>query len=266
MDRLEELLAALTPEPLEVDLFRGVSPASSADRTRIFGGQVIAQALSAAYATVRERLCHSLHAYFIRPGDPAAPLLFRVERTRDGSSFATRRVMAIQHGEQILTLSASFQREEQGLAHQTSAPPAPAPGALPPFSPAPDWAIRPIELRPVPEAGAPEPRLQMWFRARRDVGDDPVRNQVLLAYASDMALMGASLRAHGLGFQSPDLQLASLDHALWFHRPSRIGDWHLYDIDSPSASGARGFNRGALFTEDGALIASVAQEALIRQR
>lgn len=278
------LLDALALEPIEVNLFRGQTPAEERDRGRIFGGQVIAQALMAAYRTVEGRLCHSLQAYFIRPGDPKIPVLYEVERSRDGKSFTTRRVIAIQHGEQIFNLAASFQIEEQGFEHAAAMPPTPPPeatpndaeraAALPADAPpgfremmARDMGIElrrmePVDLlRPAP---AP-PNQKVWFRAHADVGEDPIANQIVLAFATDMTLLGTAARPHGETWLT-GLQMASLDHVLWFHRPSRMREWHLFDQDSPSASGARGFNRGAIYSADGTLVASVAQEGLIRLR
>ncbi len=286
MKTLRPLLDSLALEPIEVNLFRGVTPDDERERERgrIYGGQVIAQALMAAYRTIEDRLCHSLQAYFIRPGDPRAPVLFEVERSRDGKSFTTRRVIAIQHGEQILNLAASFQKAEDGFEHASPAPPAPAPlsvpndqeraAALDPDAPealreaiARDMGIEmrrvdPVNLlRPIPSP----PRQQVWFRAADDVGDDPILNQIILAYATDLALLSTAARPHGQTWMT-GLQMASLDHVLWFHRPSRISDWHLYDLESPSAGGARGFNRGLIYAEDGRLVASAAQEGLMRPR
>lgn len=283
-EALTTLIQALTLEPIEVNLFRGQTPHDERDRNRIYGGQVIAQALMAAYQTVQGRMCHSLQAYFIRPGDPRAPVLYEVERSRDGKSFATRRVIAIQHGEQIFNLAASFQAPEPGLEHASALPDAPAPASVPndveraaamgdalPAAMkelvARDQAIEMRRIDPVNMvAPQPAPPFQkVWFRAAADVGDDPVLNQVVLAYATDMTLLSTCARPHGQSWLT-GLQMASLDHILWFHRPSRIHRWHLFDQDSPSASGARGFNRGTIYAEDGTLVASVAQEGLIRMR
>jgi len=281
MSAMDELVDVLTLEPIEVNLFRGRSP--EADRVRIFGGQVVAQALTAAYKTVEGRVCHSLQSYFIRPGDPKQPVLYQIERSRDGKSFATRRVIAIQKGEQIFNLACSFQTPEDGYDHADAMPPAPLPSTLPDenslwqqmFKDQPEqlkhWVRdRPIEMRPVspinllkPEPAAPSH--QVWFRATRDLGDDIATNQVLLAYASDYSLLGTAMRPHGASWMS-GVQTASLDHILWFHRPTNFSRWHLYVQDSPSASGARGFNRGAIYREDGVLVASAAQEGLIRKR
>jgi acyl-CoA thioesterase-2 len=272
-----DLREMLELERLEVNLFRGVSPAGRL--RRIYGGQVIAQALLAAYETVEDRVCHSLHCYFIHPGDPSVPIIFEVDRSRDGRSFTTRRVIAVQHGRQIFNFAASFQVPEPGVEHQFPIPEVGGPDGLPELHDVlvqhlpglgmePD-AHQPIEMRlmDMEHPGAPgPPRHRAWFRLRKPVGDDLRWQQVALAYASDMALLAASMRPHGLLFGSPQLQEASLDHAMWFHRPTDLTQWHLYDIDSPSASGARGFNRGSIYRADGTLVCSCAQEGLIRVR
>ncbi len=284
MSAIETLISTLTLEPIEVNLFRGRTPDDEMNRDRIYGGQVIAQALSAAYQTVEGRTCHSLQSYFIRPGDPKAPVLYEVERSRDGKSFTTRRVIAIQHGEQIFNLAASFQVHEEGFEHQSALPAAPDPETVPTDRErmakyaaqmpeayrehaARDRAIDMRHVNPVapfkPEKA--EPRQQTWFRATGPVGDGVAINQCMLAYATDMSLLGTCARPHGVNWASGAM-MASLDHILWFHRPSRAEDWHLYDQDSPSASGARGFNRGAIYLRDGTLVASVAQEGLLRPR
>ena len=279
MDQDSELGRVLDLETIELDMFRGRTP-ERGDQKRIFGGQVVAQALAAAYRTVEGRICHSLHSYFLRAGDPSIPILYQVERARDGASFTTRRVTAIQHGRQIFNLSASFQTPEDGYEHQAAMPDAPSPDillneeqlrALAPRPRDDDRIPWPVELRPVdPEPrGQPKPRepvYHCWIRARTEVGEDVAVNQCVLAYASDMSLMDSSLRPHAVDWDSGGLQAASLDHALWFHRPCRFNDWHLYVQDSPSASGARGFNRGSIYSRDGVLVASAAQEALIRMR
>jgi acyl-CoA thioesterase II len=277
MSESDELNRVLDLEAIELDMFRGYT--DPARTHRIYGGQVIGQALTAAYQTIDGRLCNSLHAYFIRPGDPKVPILFQVERARDGGSFSIRRVIAIQHGQQIFNLAASFQAPETGFEHQAEAPDAPAPEGL--LNEAqlreqagervdPSWAS-PIEVRPVNPlprgAGQPaEPVYITWFRAQAEFRDEAAAHQAVLAYASDMTLMDASLRPHGVDWSSGRLQAASLDHALWFHRPSDLREWHLYVQESPSASGARGFNRASIFSRDGRLVASAAQEALIRWR
>jgi acyl-CoA thioesterase II len=281
---LADLLSILTLEPIEVNMFRGMTPEDERGHNRIFGGQVIAQALMAAYRTVEERHCHSLQAYFIRPGDPKIPVLYQVERSRDGKSFATRRVIAIQHGEQILNLAASFQVAETGFEHADPMPAAPDPETVPteiqraveagerwpePFREAimRERSIDILRVDPVdPVAPQPAPpKQQVWFRAAGPVPSDVAMNQAIIAYASDMSLLSTCARPHGHTWMT-GLQMASLDHAMWFHRPSDLTSWHLYDQESPSASGARGFNRGAIYAANGTLVASVAQEGLIRQR
>jgi acyl-CoA thioesterase-2 len=277
----QDLREILELERLEDNLFRGFSP--DTNRHRIFGGQVIAQSLLAAYATVENRLCHSLHAYFIRPGDPKIPIIYEVDRSRDGKSFTTRRIVAIQHGRQILNMAASFQVEETGFEHQFDMPEAPSweghaemveleadlierrTGVRPQLIDQPPFEMRFVEpnSKTFMSPNLP-PRQLAWFRLRQPMDDDARWQQVALAYASDMALISASLHPHAMMWNVPNMQSASLDHALWFHRPSNVSDWHLYDIDSPSASGARGFNRGSIYSPDGTLIASAAQEGLIR--
>lgn len=273
-----ELLDILNLEALDLDLFRGFTPEDDRMR-RIYGGQVVAQALAAAYRTVEGRTCHSLHSYFIRPGDPKIPILFQVDRARDGGSFSVRRVVAIQHGKQIFNLAASFQVPEEGFEHQLHMPEPPKPEGLmnedqlrakAGLSPE-SRRIWPVEVRPCdpppPGFKGKLPPIDMcWFRARKSVGSDVAANQCALAYASDMTLLDASLRPHEVEWDSGRLQVASLDHALWFHHASDFSEWHLYVQDSPSASGGRGFNRGSIFTRDGRLVASATQEALIRYR
>jgi acyl-CoA thioesterase-2 len=282
-DPVAELISLLNLERIEVNLFRGQSPDDGVKR--VFGGQVIAQALVAAYRTVENRLCHSLHAYFIRPGDPNVPILYEVDRARDGKSFTTRRVVAIQHGEQILNLAASFQVPENGFTHQSPMPATKKPDELKSEDELRQMAKdmipkeyqkqfarpRPIELKPVdpramisPEKTAP--KKEMWLRARGKVGSDQALQQCLLAYASDMGILDTATKPHGVNWFTGGVQMASLDHAMWFHEPFNIEDWLLYSMDSPSASGARGFNRGEVFTEAGKLVASVTQEGLIRPR
>jgi acyl-CoA thioesterase-2 len=276
------LLATLDLEPLEHNLFRGHSP--QVGWQRVFGGQVIAQALSAATRTVAaERPAHSLHGYFLRPGDPEVPIIFEVDRIRDGKSFTTRRVVAIQHGHAIFSMSVSYHVEETGLDHQTDAPQVPPPEALMSdeelqrlimaVGSEPVKAYwrreRPIELRPVSlkhytSRQKLEPVQQVWFRATGALPDDPAVHKSVLAYASDLLLLDTSLYPHGRSLFDSDLQVASLDHALWFHRAFRADEWLLYAQDSPTAYGSRGFNRGAVFTREGVLVASVAQEGLIR--
>ena len=280
---IDTLLSILDLEPLEHNLFRGLSP--QVGWQRVFGGQVVGQALVAAARTVEGRAVHSLHGYFMLPGDPKVPILYEVDRIRDGKSFTTRRVVAIQHGRAIFSMSASFQVEEAGLDHQIEMPKVPLPEELPSESDiarlylegAPEpvkryWEReRPIELRPVDlrhylGREPLQPLQNVWVRTTGKLPDDPDIHRCVLAYASDMTLLDTSLFAHGRSIFDADLQAASLDHALWFHRPFRADDWLLYAEDSPSASGGRGFTRGSLFSRDGKLVASVAQEGLIRVR
>ena len=280
---LATLLGLLDLECIETNVFRGVSPK---DRwQRVYGGQVLGQALVAAQRTVEGRICHSLHAYFLRPGDPKTPILYEVDRNRDGGSFTARRVVAIQNGQVIFTMAASFQVAEQGLEHQLDMPEAPDPESLPSekqlrielASDLPEevhaWLMRdrPIEIRAVDPRnrfirGNHAPHQMVWFRAVGALPDDVALHQCVLAYASDMTLLDTSLLPHGYSVFSRKIQLASLDHAMWLHRPFRADEWLLYAQDSPSASGARGFNRGMMFARDGTLVASVAQEGLIRVR
>ena len=276
MSQPNELVKILDLEVIDLDMFRGHTPPD--DHRRIYGGQVVAQALTAAYRTIEGRVCHSMHAYFIRPGDPKIPILFQVERVRDGGSFAVRRVVAIQHGKQIFNLAASFQTPETGFEHQEAMPDVPGPDGLLNEEELRDAAgqtshrrIWPVEVRPTdpPPPGAPEklpPRDAVWFRARQSVGPDVAVNQCALAYGSDMTLLDTSLRPHAIDWSSGRLQVASLDHSLWFHHPSDFSQWHLYVQDSPSASGGRGFNRALVYSQDGKLVASATQEALIRYR
>jgi len=279
-----DLLGILDLEPLEVNLFRGHSPQTGWQR--VFGGQVIGQALMAAQRTIEVgRIVHSLHAYFMRPGDPSVPIIYQVERIRDGSSFNTRRVVAIQHGKAIFALSCSFQIEEPGFDHQAAMPDVPPPEKLlgeqqikdqylahAPTAIRKYWEReRPIEIRPVSlkhyfSNEKLEPRQDVWVRATGPVPDDRLYQAAVLAYLSDMTLLDTSLYAHGTSIFDQTLQVASLDHSMWFHRPDRLDDWLLYTQDSPSASGARGLTRGSLFTRSGVLIASVAQEGLIRKK
>lgn len=281
---VDDLLSILDLEPLEHNLFRGMSP--QVGWQRVFGGQVIGQALVAASRTVpQDRAVHSLHGYFLRPGDPAVPIVYEVDRIRDGGSFTTRRVVAIQHGEPIFSMAASFQTFEEGLDHQVAMPDVPMPEDLPGeaelkeqfLAHAPEpvrryWERdRPIELRPVDmthyfSRRKLTPSQNVWVRASAALPDDPRIHSCVLAYASDMTLLDTSLFAHGTSVFDPRLQVASLDHAMWFHRPFRADEWLLYAEDSPSASGGRGFTRGSLYSRDGRLVASVAQEGLIRVR
>jgi acyl-CoA thioesterase II len=280
---LETLLSILDLEALEENLFRGLSP--QVGWQRVFGGQVIGQALVAANRTVNGRLAHSLHAYFLRPGDPTVPIIYEVDRIRDGGSFSTRRVVAIQHGQAIFSMAASFHKPEEGLHHQIKMPEVPPPESLPSEAELKATLIdrvppqvkayweheRPIEIRPVdlsryfsPENRAPSQ--QVWIRATGKLGDDFALHQCVLAYASDFTLLDTALIAHGRFVFDPRLMLASLDHAIWFHRKFRADDWLLYAQDSPSSGGGRAFCRGTLFTRDGELVASTAQEGLVRER
>jgi len=279
---LELLLELLDLEELEVNLFRGHSPQEEG-RERLFGGLVLGQALMAASRTVEERLPHSLHGYFLRPGDPAIPILYEVDRIRDGRSFTTRRVVAVQHGRAIFNMSVSFQIQEPGFEHQFEMPDAPDPEDLPGRAELAErladelprgvlaWLKRerPIEERYSGPAQfyKPEkhpPHRQIWFRAAGALPDSHELHQCVLAYASDLSLLDTSTLPHGISFLDGKVQSASLDHAMWFHRPFRVDEWMLYVQDSPSASGARSFNRGNIFTRQGELIASVTQEGLLR--
>jgi acyl-CoA thioesterase-2 len=280
---IADLIQLLELEPLEVNIYRGQN--RDIGTGRVFGGQVLAQALVAARRTVEEpREAHSVHGYFILPGDLKAPIVYFVDRLRDGKSFTTRRVTAIQHGRAIFNLSASFHAHETGLEHQSQMPAVPDPDKLPSELdlirdmadriPAKLRAVltqdRPIDFRPVAPVDpfAPDARpaiRQMWFRAVGKMSDVPIHHQAVLAYASDYGLLGTVLLPHAKSYRNPDMQVATLDHAIWFHRPFRFDDWLLYSTDSPVASGARGFARGTVFTRDGVLVASTAQEGLIRQ-
>lgn len=281
-DVAAELLGLLDVERLEVDMFRGIGSGGETS-TRIFGGHVIAQALAAAYHTVDDRMCHSLHAYFMRAGDPSIPVIYTVERARDGGSFTTRRVVAIQHGKQILNMSASFHNNEEGWSHQHAMPDVEGPQGLlnraelrapmvdqiEPELREDFLRLRPIELREVAPRDFfdPEPaddRNQLWFRMEAAKGTSPQMQHCLLAYASDMNLLGSSLRPHGLTWFKRQVMTASLDHAMWFHAPINFENWHLYAMDSPFTGGARGFNRGSIYAHDGTLVASTAQEGLMR--
>jgi acyl-CoA thioesterase II len=284
---VKELLATLDLEPLEVNLFRGRSPQSRWQR--VFGGQVIGQALVAACRTVDQvatRPPHSLHAYFLLGGDPKVPIVYEVDRIRDGRSFTTRRVVAIQHGHAIFSMSVSFHGGEHGFSHQgLPMPTVPQPDSLPDEAELRKAVLarmpeavrryyereRPIELRPVEldrYLGKPTPdgKFHVWMRAIERLPDEPALHQCVLAYASDMMLLDAATIPHGRTLFEPTIMAASLDHAMWFHRPFRADDWLLYAQDSPSAEGARGFARGSIFDRDGTLVASVAQEGMIRER
>ena len=279
---VSELIELLSLERLENNLFRGQS--RDIGTKYVFGGQVLGQALSAAQATLAElRTAHSLHAYFLRAGDIEHPIVYDVDRTRDGGSFSVRRVTAIQHGKVIFFCAASFQDEEAGAEHQLSMPEVPHPEDIEPAPAVPPevmatlppkvqrWLSRrgPFEFRhvyPRDELNPPKrpPYQQVWFRLSEPVGDAPELHRALLAYASDFHLLGTTTFPHGISYYQPNVLMASLDHALWFHRAFRADDWLLYSIDSPSAQGARGLARGQVFDRDGRLVASTAQEGLIR--
>ena len=275
---VDELVALLDLEPIEVNIFRGTSPPS--DRQRVFGGQVAGQALVAASRTVDpETKIHSLHAYFLRPGDTRVPILFEVERVFDGLSFTTRRVSAIQHGRTIFTLSASFQVPEDGFVHSDTIPEVPSPDSLPTVQER--WAALaaehqdkrfemdlPFDLRncdwePQDRERELPPYQRMWMKATGTLPDDPVLHACALTYASDMTLLDTALLPHALG-PIDNVFMASLDHAMWFHRPFRADEWLLYAQTTPSASGGRGFATGSVFTADGQLAVTVVQEGLIR--
>ncbi|MER8028429.1 acyl-CoA thioesterase II [Streptomyces bauhiniae] len=281
---LQDLLDLLDLERIEEDIYRGRS--RSAVVPRVFGGQVAAQALVAAGRTVpADRAAHSLHAYFLRTGDPGAPIVYSVDRIRDGRSFTTRRVVAVQHGKPIFHLSASFQSHEDGLDHQAPMPAAPDPATLPTSHERlrgyahldPEVVERFLEAReaidlryveepPFGEFGAPrEPHSQVWFRANGKLDDDPLLHVVLATYVSDMTLLDSVLLAHGRGgWAVGDVVGASLDHAMWFHRPFRADEWLLYDQESPSAHGGRGLGQARIYTRDGKLAVSVVQEGVVR--
>jgi acyl-CoA thioesterase-2 len=278
------LLTLLDVEEIDTDLYRGARQPGGVGR--VFGGQVIAQALQAAQRSVEGKAAHSLHAYFMRAGDENHPIIYRVVRDFEGKSFATRRVIALQKGQPILNMAASFQIAEEGFNHQNAMPDVPPPEALKS-----DSELRrdaadkiperfremfrrrtsPIDIRPLHprswfEPVKRDPQNFSWFRVVAPIGDDPATHRAALAYASDMALMATSMMPHGANWMTPGMQSASLDHALWIHEPFRADDWLLYATDSPWAGHARGMNRGSIFSRDGRLVASVAQEGLIRLR
>ncbi len=276
---LQNLLDLLNLEELEVNIFRGVSPQE--DRQRVFGGQVAGQALVAAGRTVEQGQVHSLHCYFLRPGDPKIPILYEVDRIRDGRSFTTRRVVAIQHGRAIFNLDASFHKREPGLEYHAPMPKVPPPESLPTFAERlkpfreqlGDWVDRerPIDIRLCDPANRRpeewrEPFAHAWLRADGQLPDDPMLHACVLTYASDLTLLDVTVRPHGLTW-SPDRKLmtASLDHAIWFHRPFRVDQWLLYAQTTPASAGGRGFATGSIYTRDGILVVSVAQEGLIRR-
>jgi acyl-CoA thioesterase-2 len=278
---LDDLIKVMTLERLELDLFRGES--RDIGSPQVFGGQVLGQALMAATATVEHRAVHSLHAYFLRRGDFNSPIVYEVDRARDGNHFSTRRVVAIQHGAQIFNMSASFQSQEEGLVHQLDMPVVPPPEDLHELA----WYYkdllvklpprvrrileqkRPFEFRPtLPpsflKAEKVTPQRSIWLRAVAPLPDDESMHRCLLAYVSDFHLLDTALMPHGMAITEPNLVMASIDHAMWFHRSVRLDDWLLYTTDSPSASGARGFARGSIFSRDGRLVASTSQEGLMR--
>ena len=280
---LNKLIKLLDLEHLEENLFRGQS--ENIGGPRVFGGQVIGQALTAAVRTVpSKRFVHSLHAYFLRPGDMEYPIIYDVERTRDGGSFTTRRVVAIQKGEPIFDMGLSFHKKEKGPSHQIDMIDIPGPEECiselevkkKMIDKVPlkyrDFFLRerPIEIRNLPGEGMFEepkkkpPHNHVWMKAVGKIADDVVQHQAILAYASDMGLLSTSMNPHRLSFAKGNVMSASLDHAMWFHRPFRADEWMLYSTDSPSASNARGFNRGSVYTEDGVLVASAVQEGLMR--
>lgn len=283
---VQDLLSILDLEPLEVNLFRGRSP--QVGWQRVFGGQVIGQALVAACRTVddiEERPPHSLHGYFLLAGDPKVPIIYEVDRIRDGRSFTTRRVVAIQHGRAIFSMSASFHVSEPGLEHQAAMPEVPAPEELPSDAEIRDRVLsmmpdpirryfereRLVELRPVEferylGKKFPDGRFHIWMRTTGALPVTPAIHRCVLAYASDLSLLDAALVPHGRTVFEKSIMAASLDHALWFHRPFKADEWLLYSQDTPSAGGARGFARGLIFSRDGTLVASVAQEGLVRER
>jgi acyl-CoA thioesterase II len=278
---LDDLIKVMTLERLEMNLFRGQS--RDIGSPQVFGGQVLGQALVAATATAENRVVHSLHAYFLRRGDFNSPIVYEVDRALDGKHFSSRRVVAIQHGRQIFNMSASFQSPESGLDHQSSIPDVPPPESLPDLEahyrnmadklPAAARRVleqkRPFEFRPVhpPDLlrrDKSPPHNYIWFRAVDKLPDEEALHRCLLAYVSDFHLLDTALRPHGIAMMSPRLVIASIDHAMWFHRSVRVDDWLLYAVESPSASGARGFTSGSVFARDGRLVASAAQEGLIR--
>jgi acyl-CoA thioesterase-2 len=280
---LADLLELLSLERIEANIFRGES--HDIGTPQVFGGQVLGQALSAAGQTVKNRVAHSLHAYFLRRGDIDAPIVYEVDRARDGASFSSRRVVAIQHGRPIFNLAASFQTAETGIEHQMQMPDVPGPDGLADRSEVSEAVLaqvhekmrryltrkRPFNVRPVsqPNFVNPqklEPVKHVWIRAADTLPDDPVLHQTLMAYVSDYELLGTATLPHGINFTNTNIQMASLDHAMWFHHEFRVDDWLLFAFDSPSASGSRGLARSMVFTQAGKLVASAVQEGLIRVR
>jgi acyl-CoA thioesterase-2 len=280
---LADLLCLLDLEKIERNIFRGQS--HDIGTPQVFGGQVLAQALSAASKTVKRGVAHSLHAYFLRRGDIKAPIVYQVDHARNGLSFSNRRIVAIQHGKQIFNMTASFQIPEDGLEHQATMPDVPGPDGLADIA-----EVRPVELKHLPDklrrfletprpfhmrpvrsdaagSGSLEPLQYVWMKAVDSLPDDPDMHQVLLAYISDFQLLGTATLPHGdRNFIRENLQMASLDHAMWFHKPCRIDEWLFFAYDSPRAAGARGLARGLIFNQSGVLVASTAQEGLIRVR
>lgn len=282
IDPSQELQSVLKLERLERDLYRAAGSKGDLP-TRIFGGEVIAQGLAAACETVSDRVCHSLHAYFMRPGDPSKPVIYQIDRARDGRSFTTRRVVAVQDGRQLLNLSASFHFEEEGWHHQHPLPDIPRPeelrdmvvtpepiqGANGPRLPDSHYHLRHLQIREVDPLDERDPGIaddvhHFWFRMPSAKGADFQMQQLLMAYASDTALLGTGLRPHGVSWTQNRVQGASLDHVMWFHAPIRLDEWNLYSLDSPWTGNARCLGRGKIFAQDGTLVASVAQEGLIR--
>lgn len=277
-EALDELIAILDLEQIEVNIFRGYSPEDK--RVRVFGGQVAAQALIAAGRTVSFGNVHSLHAYFLRPGDVTIPILFEVDRIRDGKSFTTRRVVAIQRGEPIFNLSASFHKSEEGVSHQFPMPEVPDPNSLPTLKErvAPwadqlgDWntRLRPLDQRYIDPPTMEiydqprQPKQRVWVKADGKLPDDPLLHACVVTYASDMTLLDSVMLPHKLSWINKNLMVASIDHVMWFHRPIKADQWFLYDQDSPTAYGARAFARGQIYSMDGTLAVSVAQEGLLR--
>lgn len=275
---ITDLLKVLQLERLELNLFRGVSR-DILGTPRVFGGQVLGQALFAASATVEaNRAVHSLHSYFLLPGDVNAPIIYEVDRSRDGGSFSSRRVVAIQHGQQIFHMSASFQTEQDGLDHQLPMPAVPAPETLPNMfegkagTPGTNWRNSeqlPIEFRAADAdalltGSSSKPTSEFWFRTTGALPDEPMLHRSVLAYASDFHLLYAVAKSHGFTFPNDKIRMATIDHAMWFHRPLRVDDWLLYCVSSPSASGSRGLAVGSVFNRNGQHVASVAQEGMVR--
>jgi acyl-CoA thioesterase-2 len=276
-ESLDFLVNLLDLEPIEVNIFRGIQP--DEERQRVFGGQVASQALMAAGRTVEHGQVHSLHSYFLRPGDPTVPILYEVDRIRDGRSFTTRRVVAVQHGRAIFNMACSFHVDERGIEHQFTMPDVPDPETLPtlPERLAPwrdelaEWFERPhpIDQRfigdlPWKAMEGRDPIQQLWIKADGKLGDDPLLHSCVATYASDMTLFDTILAPHSIKWDDPSFMGASLDHCMWFHRSFRADDWLLYDTDSPNAHGARGIARGFLYDQSGRLVVSMVQEGLTR--